>query len=500
VEEKMVNRIHYTKRSPWKALEILLLPLSIGGCDSPPHEVTYGADALVGRRTGDDIADRDNDGIPDLDDECPDKKGHTNNGCPTIPEIPDGSYEAEIIDRDGDGIPDNEDLCPEKSHPGTQNGCGQDVGVIASPTDETEVSLDAGLSEAGVSENIEALIPSDTDYIDLSSAPFCPHLTTDGVDSGYIAWQDNSGYFLSLFTMPEILLGPSTLVAGNLSTDRATLCNISKSIAYAGEGKVGAIWPVVEEGNRAHLKFILRYENTGSLGEVQEVANFPIQNYGLNRRHYFASIDTFPDERFIVVWSDRDRVFGRVINKDGEPEGDAFTINRRALDVLEIINPDVSVIDDSRAIVTWQEGYGEDGNIYASWINLGVEGPEGDIAITEQEESGRWPRVINYNSDEDENTLIGYVSERGALSLFNGQEFDRKFFFESSRGVPEITADEMGRTALIWTAQVNDQVSSVQIADIGNVEDIADSTEFSGHYLADTEEGRIALVSIGNFV
>lgn len=86
--------------------------------------------------------DRDQDGIPDDRDACPDQKGvrsdvPSNNGCPLIP------------DRDCDGIPDSEDECPDVAEgkrpdpkrigcpfgnvafpPAAQNG--------ARPTDETE--------------------------------------------------------------------------------------------------------------------------------------------------------------------------------------------------------------------------------------------------------------------------------------------------------------------------------------------------------------------------
>lgn len=53
--------------------------------------------------------DRDGDGIPDKDDECPDDPGLKEfNGCP---------------DRDGDGIPDKDDACPDEPGIKKFNGC-----------------------------------------------------------------------------------------------------------------------------------------------------------------------------------------------------------------------------------------------------------------------------------------------------------------------------------------------------------------------------------------
>jgi OmpA-OmpF porin, OOP family len=53
--------------------------------------------------------DRDGDGVPDIDDECPRLKGSsTTKGCP---------------DQDGDGVPDKNDNCPNIAGKATRNGC-----------------------------------------------------------------------------------------------------------------------------------------------------------------------------------------------------------------------------------------------------------------------------------------------------------------------------------------------------------------------------------------
>lgn len=56
-----------------------------------------------------EVSDRDADGIPDTEDECPDEYGlKIFNGCP---------------DRDWDGIPDKTDNCPDEAGPVENNGC-----------------------------------------------------------------------------------------------------------------------------------------------------------------------------------------------------------------------------------------------------------------------------------------------------------------------------------------------------------------------------------------
>jgi outer membrane protein OmpA-like peptidoglycan-associated protein len=53
--------------------------------------------------------DRDNDGVPDKKDRCPDVPGLKKyQGCP---------------DTDGDGIPDDQDACPNEAGPASTNGC-----------------------------------------------------------------------------------------------------------------------------------------------------------------------------------------------------------------------------------------------------------------------------------------------------------------------------------------------------------------------------------------
>jgi OmpA-OmpF porin, OOP family len=83
--------------------------------------------------------DKDGDGIPDIDDKCPDQPGLPElNGCPPAadrdndgvpdtedrcPEDPGAPELRGCPDRDGDGIPDIDDKCPDQPGSPELNGC-----------------------------------------------------------------------------------------------------------------------------------------------------------------------------------------------------------------------------------------------------------------------------------------------------------------------------------------------------------------------------------------
>ncbi|MBN2362113.1 MAG: OmpA family protein [Deltaproteobacteria bacterium] len=72
-------------------------------------EVTVGADFFVWMQPKEQ--DRDNDGILDADDRCPDEAGlATRQGCP-------------VRDRDGDGVEDDADKCPDTAGLADKEGC-----------------------------------------------------------------------------------------------------------------------------------------------------------------------------------------------------------------------------------------------------------------------------------------------------------------------------------------------------------------------------------------
>ncbi len=104
----------------------------------PMIRYTFG---LTEAKTVKPIQDRDHDGVPDDEDECPDVPGPVSNkGCPEKDTDGDGVPDREdkcpnepgpasndgcplIQDRDGDGVPDNVDRCPDQPGPKENDGC-----------------------------------------------------------------------------------------------------------------------------------------------------------------------------------------------------------------------------------------------------------------------------------------------------------------------------------------------------------------------------------------
>ena len=93
--------------------------------------------------------DKDDDGIADADDACPSERGQpssdkTKNGCPAP------------SDRDGDGIVDNDDACPDqKGEPSTDpklRGCPAPVAASDAEVDDTDPPGPAEVTFAGFRE------------------------------------------------------------------------------------------------------------------------------------------------------------------------------------------------------------------------------------------------------------------------------------------------------------------------------------------------------------
>lgn len=75
-------------------------------------EILLGLSVTLNRKADKPLRDRDGDGIPDRDDQCPREPGPAPSGCPP--------------DEDNDEIPDDEDKCP--TEPETKNGFDDDDG------------------------------------------------------------------------------------------------------------------------------------------------------------------------------------------------------------------------------------------------------------------------------------------------------------------------------------------------------------------------------------
>jgi outer membrane protein OmpA-like peptidoglycan-associated protein len=71
--------------------------------------------------------DRDHDGVPDNQDMCPDVPGPPENaGCPWA-------------DRDHDGVPDKDDLCPDEPGPADNHGCPRKMTLVVVRRDRIEI-------------------------------------------------------------------------------------------------------------------------------------------------------------------------------------------------------------------------------------------------------------------------------------------------------------------------------------------------------------------------
>ncbi len=117
--------------------------------EANPHlnaELTLGLDFYVWRTPD----DRDEDGIPDDDDACPDVKGVPSaKGCPDkdgdgfqdsvdkCPDTPGVESAKGCPDKDGDGLQDSKDKCPDVAGPLDQQGCpDRDGDGIHDPDDK----------------------------------------------------------------------------------------------------------------------------------------------------------------------------------------------------------------------------------------------------------------------------------------------------------------------------------------------------------------------------
>lgn len=124
--------------------------------------------------------DRDNDGIIDSNDNCPDLKGVAqNNGCP--------------LDSDSDGVYDTDDLCPKYAGSIETNGCPPD-----SDGDGIHNGIDKCPNLAGVSANDGCPADSDGDGVydandkcpnrpGLAANDGCPKLKLDDAEKATLA-------------------------------------------------------------------------------------------------------------------------------------------------------------------------------------------------------------------------------------------------------------------------------------------------------------------------
>ncbi|RMF25844.1 MAG: type IX secretion system membrane protein PorP/SprF [Bacteroidetes bacterium] len=131
------------------------------------------------------VNDRDGDGIPDDEDQCPEEPGTPdNNGCPELP------VAAVTSDRDRDGVPDDADKCPDIAGIALNQGCPFDD----KDNDGLRDDLDKCPDAFGIAANEGCpLYDSDQDGIVDSSDP-CPNIPGPLQNMGCpMTDQDNDG-------------------------------------------------------------------------------------------------------------------------------------------------------------------------------------------------------------------------------------------------------------------------------------------------------------------
>ena len=102
--------------------------------------------------------DRDNDGVDDIDDECPDTAGDEANGCVATQAEPAQQPAPVPVDTDQDGVADDVDQCPNEVGPTSNNGCPAD-----SDGDGVNDDFDLCPQSAGVAVNRGCPADSDAD-------------------------------------------------------------------------------------------------------------------------------------------------------------------------------------------------------------------------------------------------------------------------------------------------------------------------------------------------
>ena len=148
------------------------------------------------------ISDKDNDGIADDKDACPELVGITeNNGCP-LDTDGDGVYDTDDrcpklaglaedkgcpLDRDGDGVYDSDDLCPDLA--GSDQGCPPDKDGDGIPNREDKCPF-----KKGTVENNGCPLDADDDGV-ADKDDKCPQLAGTKENNGCPTDSDGDGVY-----------------------------------------------------------------------------------------------------------------------------------------------------------------------------------------------------------------------------------------------------------------------------------------------------------------
>lgn len=146
------------KRFTFLSIVLLLLTVGISG-----QLYAQGGSVIVAPPNN---PDTDGDGLPDSDDQCPNKKGpRENRGCPTGGSSDNDSGSDDPVDdptndSDGDGLSDPDDQCPHAGGPTWTGGCPEDDVPPPSQPDPNDVP-DPGRDDPF----IPPVFPSDGCYV-----------------------------------------------------------------------------------------------------------------------------------------------------------------------------------------------------------------------------------------------------------------------------------------------------------------------------------------------
>lgn len=436
--------------------------------------------------------DSDGDNIPDDKDRCPVRAAATRDGCP----ITDPYVDPSAIDTDGDGIPDVSDECPNDSHPSLDpeaNGC--------SPLDKPDGGLSPPMPDPRPPSPWQ-LLADNSVILQQEDDPVCPHLVGNS-EQAILGWQEGSRFLISLVDVPSLGIGEAQSV-GPVADKVVNACQLTRALAISGEGSIAVLLLTEEDDNWVQLQIQIK-DTDGNNREPQKIVSFPIPHLGRERRDTIASVAALENGRFVVIWTDRDKVLAKIINLDGTfVSEDPFLINRRALDVLQVSNPDVLATADGFKVI-WQEGNAAFGNVAYSSFDVNGEKIGDDQLLNIDDTPARWPWL----SGEADKVAVAWISPVVGSVQSVSEEGIRRFLsfapnaeeagIEAAYYSPQLLLDAQDRAVLAWVEQYRNSESILRLYSHSNVSRLPGDTEASGDRVSNIPaDGKISLTQQGD--
>jgi hypothetical protein len=448
--------------------------------------------------------DSDDDHVPNAADECPDEAAATASGC--APET--AGQDPTLNDRDGDGIPDDQDQCPDESHPALPGetgatGCPPDLPSENEPDYGVNDFPDAGVPGPQLLEGDEA------GFFLRESAPRCPHISVTHNKLSFLSWQEGTQLFLGTVTLAgltETLHHEERFAV--VPPREIDLCHVARSVLSNQRGQLALLWPRLVLNNRIALRFQLRGE--AAPGEIlfdEEVAEFFLEDLGSERRDTVASMDSFANGDFIVVWVDRDHVWGRRISAAGEFLEEPLEIFAPGRgEALRVRNPSVAIERDERFVVTWQEGTEQAGRIVGRrFTQRGGALTPAYSFLEDETEEGRFP--IAAGAAEGLRIFAWIVPVQGGqVRVEQDRQLAHNFYFGSGEGQagdllfsPAIALTN-GLLTLAWLEEDRREQVQLRVVGVGDPTRAAEQA-FDGIPLDSVpHDARIQLASQGQNV